>query len=359
MWRIAAAGGLSAALATAQFLVPIAGAVPSLFAPLPLLWLVWRAGGGSEVGYPHVAAAGLLAAALPTILVGPAMALGLLVQFGPMAAALALGLARHWAVTPTVAAAAGLTVAVGVAVLLVRSGFDPAAAREAVAAQVERAVTAALARTAGDAVEPEPVAEAFVRLLPGLAVAGTAAGAWANLFLLRWWVTGGSRAGGHGVPRGEGDVPTGGGTEEGAGPAARREGADRPEAAAPGPTRPESGEPPLPPVGAQPPLDDWSRWAAPEPLVFVLVLGGAVLLLGMPAATTLGLNLLLVVGVVYFLQGLAIVGFFFRAKRVPLVLRVAGYLLIGAQQLLALVVAAVGLADLWVDFRRRALRQPR
>ncbi len=328
MWRIAAAGALSAGLAMAQFLVPVAGPALGVFTPVPLLWLAWRAG-LPEGRRWHMPAAALVAAALPVLLVGPDLALGLLVQFGPMTAGLAIGLARSWSVTAAVSTAAGLTVAIGFAALLIRSGFDPAAAAEAVTGQVERVVTAALARTAGDAVEAEQLVAVFVRLLPGLAVAGTAAGAWANLFALRWGVTGGWRPGERRDRKAPAEGPPAG------------DGADR------------RGH------RERPPLDDWSRWAAPEPLVFVLILGGAALLVGKPAATTAGLNLLLVVGFVYFLQGLAIVGFFFRAKRVPTALRIAGYLLIGAQQLLALAVAVVGLADLWVDFRRRALRPPR
>ncbi len=336
-WRIGAVGSLSAALALAQFLVPIAGVLLSLFAPLPLLWLVRDAGGrpaggargrsasvagersgsaGERSTLWPVGAAALLAAGLPAV-ADPDLALGLVARFGPLTAVLGLGLRRGWSLAATVGGAAGATMAVGLAALLVLSGLDPIAAGKVVTAQVEAAVASALARTAGDALDHRPLAALFVRLLPGLALVGTLAAAWVNLFVLRW------RAG-------------------------RKP--DRRRAAENG----EDGH-----AGGRPPLDDWSRWSAPEPLVFVLVLGGAALLPGVPAATTVGLNLLVVVGFVYFMQGLAIVGFFFRTREIPLALRVAGYTLIGALQLLPVVVASVGLADLWVDFRRRALRPSR
>ena len=38
-------------------------------------------------------------------------------------------------------------------------------------------------------------------------------------------------------------------------------------------------------------------------------------------STTVGMNLLIVCGLIYLFQGLAIAAFFFRQKRVPLVLR--------------------------------------
>lgn len=335
LWRIAVAGSLSAALALAQFVVPIAGALLSVFAPLPLLWLVRGAGGeGPAWALWPAGAAAVLAAGLPAVVGGRDLALGLLIQLGPLTAVLGVGLRRGWSLGAAVGAAAGAAMAAGLVALLVRSGLDLVAAGRAVVAQVEAAVASAVAQTAGDAVDPKPVAALFVRLLPGVALVGTVAVAWLNLFALRWW-----------AGRKPQEARAAGREEEGR--------AAPPQEGAAGPP---AGGRAAPETGGRPPLDDWSRWSAPEPLVFVLIVGGSALLLGVKAATTVGLNLLVVVGFVYFMQGLAIVGFFFRTREIPIALRVAGYMLIVAQQLLAVVVAAVGLADLWVDFRRRATR---
>ncbi len=246
VWRIVAAGGLSAALAMAQFFVPIAGALLSLFAPLPLLWLLVRDAGGRPAG-----AAALLAAGLPAAVADHNLALGLVAQFGPLTAVLGLGLRRGWSLTASVGGAAAAAVAVGLAALLVRSGLDPVAASEAIAAQVEAAVSVALARTAGDAVDHRPLAALFVRLMPGLTLVGTIAAAWVNLFVLRW------RAG---------RTPDG-----------KRAGEDGQVGAAEQAEGPQAGARPAAEVRGRPPLDDWSRWSAPEPLVFLLILGGAAL----------------------------------------------------------------------------------
>jgi uncharacterized protein YybS (DUF2232 family) len=66
----------------------------------------------------------------------------------------------------------------------------------------------------------------------------------------------------------------------------------------------------------------------------------------------IGINGLLVACVIYFFQGIAIVSFFFEAKRFPRLLRVMIYSLIAVQQILALIVIGIGLFDLWLDLRK-------
>jgi uncharacterized protein YybS (DUF2232 family) len=54
----------------------------------------------------------------------------------------------------------------------------------------------------------------------------------------------------------------------------------------------------------------------------------------------------------YFFQGLAIVAYFFHHKKVPMLLRSIGYVLIAVEQFVTLFVVGLGLFDLWGDFRR-------
>ncbi len=67
---------------------------------------------------------------------------------------------------------------------------------------------------------------------------------------------------------------------------------------------------------------------------------------------TLALNTLLIVALLYFIQGLAVVAYFFHHKKVPLFLRGLGYGVIALEQLATLGVVGLGLFDLWGDFRR-------
>lgn len=97
---------------------------------------------------------------------------------------------------------------------------------------------------------------------------------------------------------------------------------------------------------------DLSRWKTPERLIWVLIAAGGFLILPGEAAEIIGLNVLIVCAFLYLLQGLSIAGFFFRAKNVPPLVRFLFYALLVLQQYLLLIVAAFGMFDLWVDFRR-------
>ena len=95
-----------------------------------------------------------------------------------------------------------------------------------------------------------------------------------------------------------------------------------------------------------------NRWKAPEPLVWVAIASGGLLLFGHPAIKMLGINGLIVIMMIYFFQGIAIVSFYFEKKHFPKALRALLYALIAIQQLLLLLVIAVGFFDIWIDFRR-------
>jgi uncharacterized protein YybS (DUF2232 family) len=98
------------------------------------------------------------------------------------------------------------------------------------------------------------------------------------------------------------------------------------------------------------------HWMAPEWLIFVLLGAGFALLVPVSATRLIGLNLLLVVGVLYFCQGVAVVASWFHRLGLPRLLRLVGYPLLFLNPFFFLIVT-LGLMDLWLDFRR--LHQPR
>lgn len=102
-----------------------------------------------------------------------------------------------------------------------------------------------------------------------------------------------------------------------------------------------------------PPL---SQWCNPEWLIFPFLGAGFLLLAPNAGLRLLSLNLLLVVGFLYFSQGVAVVADLFQRFRVPRVLRLPGYALLFVNPMF-LVTTVLGLADLWLDFRR--LHRPR
>jgi uncharacterized protein YybS (DUF2232 family) len=103
------------------------------------------------------------------------------------------------------------------------------------------------------------------------------------------------------------------------------------------------------PLGDYGPLD---HWKAPEVLVWVVIACGILLLLPSLVAKTIGLNGLVVLMIVYFFQGMAIIAYFFRRKKVPRGARILVYALIGLQQLVMLGVVVVGFFDMWFNFRK-------
>lgn len=102
--------------------------------------------------------------------------------------------------------------------------------------------------------------------------------------------------------------------------------------------------------GLAPPFGALSKWKAPEHLVWVAVAGGIALLSGHDLAEQLGINLLLLLFVIYFFQGMAIISYMLKKREVSTFLKGAAYIL--AVWYFSVIVALVGLFDIWVDFRK-------
>ena len=93
------------------------------------------------------------------------------------------------------------------------------------------------------------------------------------------------------------------------------------------------------------------HWVAPEWLIFLLVGAGFLLLVPITAVRFTGLNLLLILAVLYFAQGLAVVANWFHRLGLPRPLRIVGYPLMFLNPVF-FVIITLGLIDLWLDFRR-------
>jgi uncharacterized protein YybS (DUF2232 family) len=97
-------------------------------------------------------------------------------------------------------------------------------------------------------------------------------------------------------------------------------------------------------------------WKAPDPLIWVLIGCGALLLVPASSFKIIGLNGLLVILMIYFFQGIAVVSFFFEKKRFPRFLRLIFYSLIALQQIFLLFIIGIGLFDMWMNFRKLNLK---
>jgi uncharacterized protein YybS (DUF2232 family) len=95
-----------------------------------------------------------------------------------------------------------------------------------------------------------------------------------------------------------------------------------------------------------------SRWKAPDFVVWLFIMSGVLLFIPQIDINFISLNVFLVVCSIYLLQGLAIASFLFQSKNVPLFLRYLFYFLIAVQQFLMIPIMAIGLFDIWIDFRK-------
>jgi uncharacterized protein YybS (DUF2232 family) len=95
-----------------------------------------------------------------------------------------------------------------------------------------------------------------------------------------------------------------------------------------------------------------NRWRAPEPLIWGVIACGLILLMPATGIRLLGVNGLLILLTIYFMQGIAVVSFYFDKKKLPRVIRVVLYMMIAFQQLLLLVIISIGLFDMWINFRK-------
>jgi uncharacterized protein YybS (DUF2232 family) len=101
-----------------------------------------------------------------------------------------------------------------------------------------------------------------------------------------------------------------------------------------------------------PKLTELTRWKAPELMIWIFIISGGLFFVPHKDINIFSLNIFLVVCFIYLLQGLAIVSFLFQNKNVPLFFRYFFYFLIAVQQFLMIPIIAVGLFDIWIDFRK-------
>lgn len=97
---------------------------------------------------------------------------------------------------------------------------------------------------------------------------------------------------------------------------------------------------------------EFSTWICPDRFVWGGILGGFLIATKISLFVTIGLNTVILLLAIYFLQGISIVSFFFKKKNVPFGFRVTGYILIGIIQVLPFLITALGLFDIWIDFRK-------
>ena len=98
-------------------------------------------------------------------------------------------------------------------------------------------------------------------------------------------------------------------------------------------------------------LGDFRKYRNPEPLVWLLIAAGFCMLVQQNLVYLAALNLLIVVCALYAVQGLAVIGHYYRKYSIPKFVKIISCLLLIFQPFMVLAVAALGVFDLWGDFR--------
>lgn len=100
----------------------------------------------------------------------------------------------------------------------------------------------------------------------------------------------------------------------------------------------------------------FARWRAPELLIWVLIATGFGVVFAAGAVQSVAINVLIILLPVYFLQGLAVVEHFLARKGLSFWLRGLSYLILLVINPLPMIITAVGVFDLWADFRKPRLK---
>jgi uncharacterized protein YybS (DUF2232 family) len=295
---------LTVTLFAAAKYVPALGIVVSLLAPTPILLAILRYG----------LRIGLLSLGLSTLslalLFGSFQSTIFLAEYGVMALVMAEAIRRQWSVEKTVLASTALpsVASAAVLVLLISSvDLNLGTVKQHFEEGLSQAFHQFLSEGDGpskDALRThiQEVFRTVVQLLPALFVLSTAAGALLNYGVVRiLW-------------------------------------------------RRLEGQPPLPEMKL-------AQWKAPEVCVWVLIASGIGSFVPFPSLQIVGLNMLLLVSLIYLIQGLGVMVFYLNRTSVPPILRSLTFILLVIQPLLLLGVAAFGLFDLWFDFRRIGNKQ--
>jgi hypothetical protein len=94
------------------------------------------------------------------------------------------------------------------------------------------------------------------------------------------------------------------------------------------------------------------RWRTPETLIWGLILAGFAMFVPVHWLALAARNAFVVLLACYFCQGVAIVDYYLDRFHLPRGIRVISYVLVAAQPLVTAMVLALGVFDLWGNFRR-------
>lgn len=101
-------------------------------------------------------------------------------------------------------------------------------------------------------------------------------------------------------------------------------------------------------------IEHLNLYKAPDMLVWVFIGCATALMIPAGPVKIFGINCLIVLMLVYFFQGIAVVSYFFQKKNTPMAIKGFCYFLIAVQVYVLILVIGLGFFDNWIDFRKLA-----
>lgn len=100
------------------------------------------------------------------------------------------------------------------------------------------------------------------------------------------------------------------------------------------------------------PWPSYCSWKLPEQLIWLVIAGAVFVFVGKGLIYNIGINLLLLGGMIYFFQGLAVFLHMLDQWHVPKYVRLLIYVILTLQSYGIIVLAVLGIGDVWIDFRK-------
>jgi len=108
-------------------------------------------------------------------------------------------------------------------------------------------------------------------------------------------------------------------------------------------------------VSGESPWPKYQIWQLPERLIWVVIAGAVLAMLPLSSIKIFGINILILISIIYCFQGLAIFSYFLHKWNVPIVLRSFLYVIVVFQSFGTILLLGVGLSDVWLDLRKLKL----
>jgi uncharacterized protein YybS (DUF2232 family) len=102
----------------------------------------------------------------------------------------------------------------------------------------------------------------------------------------------------------------------------------------------------------KPPWPKYAAWQLPDKLVWLVIAAAVLSLVGRGTVQDSGYCLAIVAALLYFFQGTTIFAHLLDRWRVPQYLRLILYVILAIQSFGLILLAVIGLADTWLDFRK-------